>query len=187
MDNQNLPQKSEQKYELAKREEVIRSFSPMVMLKTHRHIKTVQSVLETTSESLSVHSNGMGEDALLALIELHIWGLNESMNLNNKLKEMQVVEIALEIFNHYYYLKMEDIFLVFRRAKMGDYGKLYSSLSMIDIFSWFSKYDAERTELFIEKNTAHIHHDSSERNSTKDNDAFQLHKVMVDYKIDTKK
>ena len=58
---------------------------------------------------------------------------------------------------------------------------------MIDIFSWFSKYDAERTELFIEKNTAHIHHDSSERNSTKDNDAFQLHKVMVDYKIDTKK
>lgn len=175
MDNKN---------ELIKREQVIESFSPTKMVRTHKHIKSIANVLETQSPAISGLAKTLDEDSVLALIELHLWQLNESMNLNNKLTEMQIIEIAIEIMSNYYYLKMEDIYLIFRKAKMGEYGKLFSSLSMIDIFTWFSTYDAQRTEIFVNENTKHVGRiDESNRTATKDKEAYALHKIMVEHKL----
>lgn len=170
---------------LTKSETLLEAFSPMQMLKSHRHIKTIQDVVKTPSESLSGLCNLIDEDSVCALIELHLWKLNESMNLNNKLTEHQIIEISIEIVSNYYYLKMEDVFLIFRKAKLGHFGQLYSSLSMIDIFGWFDKYNVERTEYYIEMNTKDIHRDSSTRLSQKDSDAMHLARLM-DFKNNLK-
>lgn len=166
------------KNEMMKPEDIIRVYQPTAMVKTHSHIKTIQDVVKSDGIALSGLSKDIGRDRIQALIELHIWQLNSTMNLQNKLNETQVMEIAIEIMSMYYYLTMEDIYLIFRKAKRGEWGKVYGSLSMIDIFEWFSKYDLQRTELYVNKNTEHRHTDSSPRSSEKEKEARHVSRLI---------
>lgn len=174
------------KNELVKADDVIRAYQPTEMLKTHSHIKTIQDAVKSNGSGLSKLTKDIGSDRIQALIELHIWQLNSTMNLQNKLNETQVMEIAIEIMSMYYYLTMEDIYLIFRKAKRGEWGKVYGSLSMIDVFEWFSKYDLQRTEFYVNKNTENRHNDSSPRSSEKDSEAMHIAR-LTNYSKDIKK
>lgn len=175
------------KNQIIKKEDKIKALTPLNMLKRCIDIKTVADVVKTDAMALSQLRNDLGKDSLLALLELHIWSLNESMNLNNKLSEFQVQEIATEILSIYYYLKVEDIYLIFRRAKRGEFGKVYGSLSMIDIFGWFEKYNEERTTYYINQNIENRHNDPTERTSEKDEKSYHIAKLIYVDKKNNKK
>tara|TARA_R110000764_G_scaffold4073_3_gene16839 strand:- start:71 stop:631 length:561 start_codon:yes stop_codon:yes gene_type:complete len=181
MDNKLIGFEGTREISIETKQEVIKKFQPMEMLKTHGHLKTVNDVVNEKGIALAGLVNNVGRDTLQAIVEVHIWNLNASMNLQNKLNEIQVVEIAMELMSLYYYLGMEDIFLVFRKAKRGEYGKIYGSLSMIDIFEWFNKYDQERMRIKINESTKHKHNDSTTRTSEKNAKAHHIDQ-LIDFK-----
>jgi hypothetical protein len=166
------------KNELVLAKEIIEKYQPNAMIKSHRNIKTISDIMKTENSGISALVKQVGEDKIQALIELHIWQLNSTMNLNNKLNETQVMEIAIEIMSIYFYLSIEDIFLVFRKAKRGEFGKVFGSLGMIDIFEWFKKYDEERTKSYIQSSTKNVSNDNSKRSSEKDSEAFHIAKLI---------
>ena len=149
------------KNELVTSKEIVKAYQPMEMMRTHSHLKTVEDVVKNKGTALS--------------------GLSNTMNLQNKLNEAQVMEIAVEIISMYYYLTMEDIYLIFRKAKRGEFGKVYGSLSMIDIFEWFTKYDNERTRVYVSESTKHKHNDSTTRTSEKNEKAHHIEQ-LIDFK-----
>ena len=174
------------KNELIKLENVIETFSPSRMIRTHKHIQTIANASDSESMALSGLAKACGEDSIQALVELHLWSLYDSIGQLEKVKEIQIVEMATEIMSSYYWFKMEDIYLIFRMAKRGEFGQIYGTLSMLDILGWFAKYDDQRTALFVERSTAHRHTDHSPRSSQRDSDAMHLAR-LTDFTNKTKK
>ena len=84
------------------------------------------------------------------MIEAHIVGLNESVNVKMPLKPLQMKEIAVEIQSTFFHLSMAEIFYVFRKAKKGGYGIFYNALSMPVVLDWFEQYSEERIKHFME-------------------------------------
>lgn len=92
------------------------------------------------------------EAALLKAVKTLIIALSESLNLTQNLNEGQVVEITFLIAERYYYLKLEELVLVFKKAKMGEYGKTYNRLDVQIIFEWIEKYFcSEERALLLER------------------------------------
>lgn len=129
----------------------IERFNPSNMLTEFRNVNSLAAAIEADSNSISFYRAHLGEDSVLALIELHLLALNESINVANPLKTIQIKEIAIEINTLYYYLSMVEIGFVFRKAKRGEYGKFYNSISMPEVLSWFENYSSERSNHFMNK------------------------------------
>lgn len=92
------------------------------------------------------------EAALLKAVKTLIVALSDSLNLAHNLNEGQVVEITFLIAERYYYLKLEELVLVFKKAKMGEYGKTYNRLDVQIIFEWIDKYFcSEERALVLER------------------------------------
>jgi len=92
------------------------------------------------------------EAALLKAVKTLIVALSESLNLTHNLNESQVVEITFLIAERYYYLKLEELVLVFKKAKMGEYGKAYNRLDIQIIFEWIDKYySSEERAILLER------------------------------------
>ena len=111
-------------------------------------VKTEQAINGTALATL----RRADEAALLKAIKTLIVALSESLNLSHNLNESQVVEITFLIAERYYYLKLEELVLVFKKAKMGEYGKTYNRLDVQIIFEWIDKYFcSEERALILER------------------------------------
>jgi len=86
-----------------------------------------------------------GYDFLHAYIEGWIVNFREFVNVGRGMNDVQTYETATLVLQYYNYLTIADINLLFQRAKIGKYGKLYDRLDGQIILDWFARYDAERT------------------------------------------
>lgn len=94
--------------------------------------------------SLGVLRKQYGERQMEAYIKIWLIELNELLNVARPLKEAQIDEIAYLILSEYNNITIADINIIFRKAKLGEYGELYESLSMDKILKWFSEYFNDR-------------------------------------------
>jgi hypothetical protein len=139
--------------------EFVKKFEPVSMVMEYRHINSIEKAIKEDSNGVSFYVKTFGFDTVQAVIELHLLALNESVNVGRPLTEFQIKEISIEIITVYYFLSVIEISLVLRKAKRGDYGKLYNALNIVDILSWFSSYAEERTNHFINESTKDIQTD----------------------------
>ena len=65
-------------------------YSPIKMLRTSRKLRNLPDVINEDKNSLSYYSKNIGEDKLLAVIELHILTLCQAVNVQNVLNEYQI-------------------------------------------------------------------------------------------------
>lgn len=118
-----------------------------------RAIRTAGDALrlaETDREkypSLARLRRDFGEDKIEAVVILYLIDLCDNLNLKRPLNDTQVKNIAREIVAEFYALTIADVYLIFRRAKTGDFGELYDSLDMPKVLSWFRAYFSERCEV----------------------------------------
>lgn len=93
-------------------------------------------------------------DLAKAITQL-ILNLAASFNIGKNMNELQVFETTMLLIEKYWYLKIEEFILVFKNAKLGTYGKLYDSLDVHTISSWFTAYEtsAERMAYFEKINS----------------------------------
>lgn len=141
----------------------IQKYEPVQVLTSLQHIKTMEQAIEHDSNCVAYYSKQMGMDSVLALIELQLTALSESVNVGQPLTKYQIKEIALEIHSMFYFLSMAEICFIFRKAKRGEYGQLYGVLNIVAILDWFNQYAEERAQLFIQKSTKDLHNDHSLR------------------------
>tara|TARA_R110000772_G_scaffold51709_6_gene118604 strand:+ start:116 stop:664 length:549 start_codon:yes stop_codon:yes gene_type:complete len=159
------------------RNQFIEKYEPRQMLMQFREVNSIQKAIDCDGNGISYYSKHLGMDSVLAVIELHLISLNAAVNVNQHLNEYQIKEIAIEILSIHYHLNMVEIGLIFRKAKRGEYGKLYGVLNMVDILSWFSLYSEERAKLYIEKQMANRFKDDSMR--SEDRKIWERHEKLI--------
>ena len=145
------------------RQEFITKFDPVQMLTSYRHIKTTEQAIKEDQNGIAFYSKHLGEDTILAVIELHLLALNQSVNVGQPLTKYQIKEIAIEIFSVFYYLSIVEICFILRKAKRGEFGQLYGALNIVAILDWFSQYSGQRAEIFILQSTRDRQNDFSLR------------------------
>lgn len=79
-----------------------------------------------------------------AYVKLWLIELNELLNATRPLTEAQIDETAYLILSEYNNITIADINIIFRKAKLGEYGDLYGTLSIDKILKWFGEYFNER-------------------------------------------
>jgi polyhydroxyalkanoate synthesis regulator phasin len=126
------------------KEAFLTKFEPMRMSKEIRAVKNVADAINSDPNGLSFYRKQIGEDTVMAVIELHLLSLGQSVNVHEKLSKFQIQEIASEIITLYYYMNMTEITYVFRKAKRGEYGVIKYALNMPEVLQWFSSYAEER-------------------------------------------
>jgi hypothetical protein len=159
------------------KEEFIKKYEPMTMIQKFSHIKSIQQAINQDENGLSFYSKHLGNDSVLAIIELHFLALNQSVNVGQPLTKFQIKEIAIEVMSEFYFLNPVEFAFVLRRAKRGEFGKLYGVLNMVDILTWFRTYAEERTQIFINNNLDKRHNDDSMR--SEDRKMWKTHERII--------
>lgn len=107
-------------------------------------VKTIKQALEVQTPTLGLLRKQYGERQIEAYIKLWLIELNELLNATRPLTEAQIDETAYLILSEYYNISIADINIIFRKAKLGEYGDLYGTLSIDKILKWFGDYFNER-------------------------------------------
>jgi hypothetical protein len=80
------------------------------------------------------------EELSNAMFEL-VLNTCDALQIENKPSEMQCAEISLAIIQKYgLTLKFDEVCLVLRKAKWGEFGEMYNRLDIAVIFGWIEKY-----------------------------------------------
>lgn len=123
------------------------NYNPSSCIKNLKHVTTVSKALTAGTPSIARMVKFFGETKVEAYIKLWLVSLNESVNLKRPLKENQIDECAIRIVSKHRHVTIADINIIFNRAKMGEYGEFFESLSMPKILKWFKDYFEERCEV----------------------------------------
>jgi hypothetical protein len=110
---------------------------------------TLEKAIEGSQLSKIKKSDKAG---LIKAIKNLIVSLSDSLNLSVPLDEAQIFEIALLTIEQYYFLKLDELVLIFKNAKLGKYGKIYNRLDIQIIFEWIEQYlKSEERALYFER------------------------------------
>lgn len=105
----------------------------------------VRACLLAGTPTIGHLSSSYGDQAVKSVIEGCIVGLCEFVNIPRAtLSESQARLTAALIVEEFRNLTIADILLIFRRAKLGQWGEFYGRLDGQMILGWFGKYFEER-------------------------------------------
>lgn len=161
-------------------------FSPKACLKTFKGVKTVKQALMVKAPSVGMMVRQYGDTVMEGFIEMWLINLNESINLKRPLKEHQMEECAILVLEEFRHLTIADINIIFRKAKLGEYGELYETLSIDKVLTWFREYFEVRCDVAgsmtrQEADKFKYLEQQGQRSSLKD--AATMQEVMHDYKL----
>jgi hypothetical protein len=122
----------------------LQDFTICKIQKQLRKIDNVSAALQAGTPSIAKIKKTYGEDFIQAYIEGWIVNLREFLNIGRKMTDEQTQETAMMIVDEYYNLTIADINIIFKRAKLGQWGQIYDRLDGQIILSWFDKYFQER-------------------------------------------
>ena len=118
--------------------------------KVCRKINCFDEILTSNLPSLGAIKKKFGNDFIQAYIEGWIVNLREFLNLGNGMNDLQTRETAMIIVDEFYNLNLADINFIFKNAKFGRYGQLYSRLDGQIIVSWFDEHFNKRCKAAAE-------------------------------------
>lgn len=122
--------------------------NPIEIIQAQSEVRLQTAVNGTALGTLKRQDKVQTQNAIANLIA----NLVQSLNLGNTLNDAQVVEIVYLLMERYYYLKLEELILIFKKAKMGDYGKNYNRLDIQVIFEWIEMYySSDERALLLER------------------------------------
>lgn len=139
-----IQQSKDQGLQKITKNQFLRDYKVPAIQKMCRNITTPEQVFDTDLPTLGCLKRTYGEDFTQAYIETWIVNICEFVNIGKNMTPAQICETASIIIDLYPYYKLADINLVFKRAKIGEYGQIYDRLDGQIILSWFSKYHRER-------------------------------------------
>lgn len=109
-----------------------------------RSVNTIPQVFESNLPTLGAIKRSYGETFTQAYIETWIVNICEFVNIGKNMNPNQIFETALMIIDLYPYYTLSDINLVFKKAKIGEFGQIYDRIDGQIILLWFSTYNRLR-------------------------------------------
>lgn len=97
-----------------------------------------------TAPTLSEVNIAYGEGASEEWLVYHLTDLNEFAGQRDKLSSFQLRQLARLLSQNYYYLKVTEFELFFRRFKMARYGTFYGSIDPLIITTAIRSFLIER-------------------------------------------
>ena len=143
--------------------------------------KTIQQAIEKSeiSPTLVAVKQSIGEEKLVAVVEVLLVDLIEFFNFKDKMSPKQIEETAILIVADFKNLHLNEIAFILSEAKKGKYGEMYNTINGQKIYSWFSGFFDKRCEYFEQKNMIAQLGDDFERKSTKDGET--LNRIYLDH------
>lgn len=117
------------------------------------------SAVKSIETAVSISTPAIGEIArqikdnrpIRAYVAGHIVALRDFVNLRGAMTDDQTILTAELVLSEFPNVTLADVALIFRRAKLGQYGEFYGRLDGQMILSWFGKYFEERCGYCSEK------------------------------------
>lgn len=91
---------------------------------------------------------------LISMIVFLIEQIYELANVGKRLSDSAMATTAEMIVEEYYYLKLEEIQLVFKNGAIGKYGKIYDRIDASVIFDWLLQYDTSEASIAVSEKRA---------------------------------
>lgn len=114
-------------------------------------ISNIEQALSYQSDCLSgMKKKAPAETVLIVAVMIEM--LSDFFNVTNTFKEEQRNETARLIINEFYWLKLVDIDLFFRRLKTGYYGEFYNRIDGQVVMAKLREYCEERAAKAVEVN-----------------------------------
>lgn len=110
----------------------------------YRACNTEIACIDSNAPMIKQIELAFGFDCVQAYIESWIVNLRLFFNVGRAMNDVQTFETAQLIVETFPYLNIADVNLVFKRAKIGHYGKIYDRLDGNVIIDWFNQYFNER-------------------------------------------
>lgn len=109
-----------------------------------RHI---EDVVDSPVPSVITIVKECGENVARAALVIIITELLSFFNVENTMSVQQVATTISLLMDEYYYLKLDDFKMCFKRVMLGKYGKVYNRIDGQMILEWVHTYLKERTEV----------------------------------------
>ena len=116
-----------------------------------RTCSTPLACIDSLSPTLWDIRQAFGEDYAQAYVEGWIVNLRLFLNIGKAMTDEQTFDTAMLIVDTYGQINVADINLIFKRAKLGEWGQLYDRLDGQVVLGWFRSYFNERASVAAER------------------------------------
>jgi hypothetical protein len=106
-------------------------------------VNTIPQIFEQKTPSMVVIAREIGNEKIIAMIELYIIALDQFLNFNKSMTQMSIHETAELIYRTYFQLTITDVLYVFKNARLGRYGEIIG-LNGGKILTWFDQHFDQR-------------------------------------------
>ena len=166
------------------KEQFVKEFSPLNCLIKYKNCKSIENVYRINSPSLAIVKKNYSENFVHSYISIWIIQLNEFLNLPRKLNAEQIKEISILIYSEYYFFKIADFHLVFKRIKLGFYGQFYEGIDGMKILTMIEKYATERVNYFINETENVNYNEDIERTNNPDKMKARIFQLNAAFNYD---
>jgi hypothetical protein len=135
-------------------------------------LRIIDDAISSNAPTLGTFIRAKGREFTEQFVIGWLIYLNDILDLKKPMSADQIQLTAIEIINTYFYLKLSDFTLLYKRIISGVYGEFYESLSIAKVLTFFRDYNEERIVKCAE---------NSERNH-KDQKSNQEFNVSKNYK-----
>lgn len=135
----------------------------------------MELAVSTDTPAIGLLVRQFGEKAVRSYVAGHIVALRDFVNLRGAMTDDQTLMTADLVVSEFPNVTLADVALIFRRAKLGQFGEFYGRLDGQMILSWFGKYFDERCDWFTERSIQEAHSQKG-----RDNDSPARVKRLVD-------
>ena len=145
-------------------------------------IKSMRDAIENDSPSIATIKKQLAKrdggkvNVISDILKLMFAKTARAFNIARNIEPAQIVDLVQTIESEFYFLKLSEVYLILKNAKMGKYGKLYERIDEPTILGWFNEYVEERVVHFERQTT--LKHDqatSHEKGRSYDNFVSNLY------------
>lgn len=130
-------------------------------------LRTVSECILSSAPTVGAVIRSHGIEMIRASVEGCIVSLCEFLNIPRaNMTESQIRQTAELSVDEYRNLTISDIMLIFRRAKLGQWGEIYGRIDGQMILGWFSEYFEERCEEAARLSQSEAHRIKGEYNGS---------------------
>jgi hypothetical protein len=120
-------------------------------------VRTMQDAINNNAPSIITVKKQLqkrdGSSRMISdVLKLMVAKTVRAFNIARNIEPQQIVDLVETIEQEFYFLKLSEVHLILRDAKMGKYGKLYERIDEPTVIGWFQDYVDKRTEHFMAEN-----------------------------------
>ena len=150
-------------------ENLLQRYGAVNCMRHSGKLRIIDDAISSNAPTLGTFIRAKGREFTEQFVIGWLIYLNDILDLKKPMSADQIQLTAIEIVNTYFYLKLSDFTLLYKRIISGVYGEFYESLSIAKVLTFFRDYNEERINKCAE---------NSERNhqDQKSNQEFNVSK-----------